>query len=401
VENIQRFPTAAAYTLNTTIAAEEIFALHGARKHPSGERYMEQLEDTVPVLWSFFRQFRSNWNDITAFFANRGGDSPELHIFNVRIDATTVWKPFELVIDKAKWTLLELGNVFRTLTDAGILRDLEKEPYLTGRLRISLLYPSNAEGHSNAFLPKALEDFFCRKVHSIFVPLRCRIRQEHESYVIDVSSGCCVEIRDTRSTTFTDSRYQYSTKPIPYDRVLPALQWLSDHQLITDLHFSEDPSKLPVNIRFTYADPALRTCLATAGNILELYIWWEAKRSHAFDHVMANLAFAWKEGIDNELDVVLTRGLTSLIVSAKTTRFNREHLYEVKYLTEHFSLNSKPVIVYASPRAFTQTIRDEMAAVKKRARAMGVYLLDLNELDQKNEALGDRLAAIADGTAPL
>ena len=102
------------------------------------------------------------------------------------------------------------------------------------------------------------------------------------------------------------------------------------------------------------------------------------------------------------VNVILTKGLTSLIVSAKTARFNREHLYEIKYLTERFSLNSKPVIVYASTQKSAKSgAADEMHAVKQRARAMGVYLIDLNELAEQNESLGSRLAAIADGTAPL
>ena len=220
--------------------------------------------------------------------------------------------------------------------------------------------------------------------------------------MVNISSGCYVEVNDQTSLDFSDGRYQYHTPRISYARVLPALKRLQELQLITDLWVSGDLTQTPVSIRFLYANPALRTCLATAGNILELYIWMEAKHAHAFDHVLPNLSFVWKEGIDNELAVILTKGLTSLIVSAKTARFNREHLYEIKYLTERFSLNSKPVIVYASTQKSAKSgAADEMHAVKQRARAMGVYLIDLNELAEQNESLGSRLAAIADGTAPL
>lgn len=402
VENIQRFPNAPAYTLNTTIDADEIFSLHGARKRPNGSRYMEQLEDLVPDLWSFFQEFRGDWNEITAFFACRCGDSPELHAYNIRIDSNTVWKSYTRVVDKTKWNTLELPAVFRRLTEAGIIRSLETDAYLSGRLSISFLYPAPPEDYGKDFFHKALEEFFDEKIHNVFDPLRCDIHRKNSGFTVDISSGCRVEITDRSNLDFADCRYQYHTPRIPYARVLPALKWLEQKRMITDLRVSEDLSKLPVSIRFSYVNPAIRTCLATAGNILELFIWMEARDTHAFDHVLPNLSFAWREGIENELDVIMTRGLMSLIVSAKTARFNREHLYEIKYLTEQFSLNSKPVIVYASNKPLFRDARgDDMLAVKNRARAMGIYLIDMNELNEQNESLGDRLVAIADGTAPL
>ena len=402
VENIQRFPTAAAYTLNTTIAADEIFSLHGASKHPSGNRYMEHLEDMVPTLWDFFQEFRSDWNEITAFFASRCSASPELHIYNIQINDSTDWKSYTHVVDKAKWNTLELGAAFSKLADNGIIRDLETEAYLKGRLHISFLYPSAVGSFGNDFFCNTLDEFFDKKIHSIYVPMHCSIYRKSCGITVDISSGCFVEVSDKNNLDFSDCRYQYHTQRIPYARVLPALKWLEEQRLITQLRVSGNLTKLPVSIRFGYADPALRTCLSTAGNVLELFIWMQAKDTHFFDNVQPNLSFTWREGIDNELDVIVTKGLTSLIISAKTARFNREHLYEIKYLTEHFSLNSKPVIVYSSSQgALSANAVGEMHAVKQRAKAMGIYLIDLNELSEQNESLGDRLAAIAGDTAFL
>lgn len=399
VENIQRFPTAAAYTMNTTIAADEIFSLHGASQHPNSSRYMEQLEDMVPKLWSFFQEFRSDWNEITAFFASRCSASPELHIYNIQIHDAADWKRYTHVVDKAKWNTLELGAAFSKLADNGIIRDLETDTYLKGRLHISFLYPATVGSFGNDFFCNALDEFFDRKIHTIYVPMHCSIYRKSAGITVDISSGCFVEIIDKNNLDFSDCRYQYHTQRIPFARVFPALKWLEEKRLITELRVSGNLTKLPVSIRFVYGDPALRTCLSTAGNILELFIWMEAKATRFFDNVQPNLSFTWREGIDNELDVIVTKGLTSLIISAKTARFNREHLYEIKYLTEHFSLNSKPVIVYSSSRGvMSANAVDEMHAVKQRAKAMGIYLIDLNEL---NESLGDRLAAIADGKAPL
>ena len=402
VENIQRFPTAACYTLNTTIAADEIFSLHGASKHPDGNRTMEHLEDMVPPLWSFFQEFRSDWNEITAFFASRCSATAELHVYNIQLNASTEWKHYTHVVDKAKWNTLELGAAFSKLADNGVIRDLETEPYLKGRLHISFRYPATIGSFGNDFFAYALDEFFDKKIHTIYVPMHCSISRKSGGITADISSGCFVEISDRNNLDFADCRYQYQTQRIPFARVLPALKYLEEKRLITELRVSGNLTRLPVSIRFAYADPALRTCLSTAGNVLELFIWMEAKASHYFDNVQPNLSFTWREGVENELDVIVTKGLASLIISAKTARFNREHLYEIKYLTEHFSLNSKPVIVYSTDRGkATDSAVDEMRAVKQRARAMGIYLIDLNELSEQKVSLGSRLAAITDGTLSL
>ena len=140
--------------------------------------------------------------------------------------------------------------------------------------------------------------------------------------------------------------------------------------------------------------------MAKAGNILELYIWTEARQTYAFDDVQANFSFAWKENVKNELDVVATQGLTSLVISAKTGSMNKEHLYELSELASRFSVNSIPVIVYSSDRAYEDgRVSGNVHPVKERARAMGIHLIDLNELEAQNTSLGRTLARIAAGEA--
>ena len=158
-----------------------------------------------------------------------------------------------------------------------------------------------------------------------------------------------------------------------------------------------------MKISFVYSSLAAKECLQTAGNILELYIWYEAKRKQFFDSIQSNSKVIWKEateketadGLENELDVIITKGLKSLIISAKTAKFNKSHLYEIRSLTDMFSLNSKAVIVYSSKEAIEEGCRTtDLQPVKNRAKAMGVYLIDLNELECP---LGDKLVRIVMG----
>ena len=149
------------------------------------------------------------------------------------------------------------------------------------------------------------------------------------------------------------------------------------------------------SIEFSYANLAVRDCLVNAGNVLELYAWYAALQSGEFDDCRANLAFRWEEGVENELDLILTKGLTTLVVSCKTAKFNKSHLYEIRCLTDRFSLNSRAVIIYSSSRAVDEDGRltDDLGPVKKRAEAMGVALIDMNEVPDGQ--LGQVLASLA------
>ena len=176
----------------------------------------------------------------------------------------------------------------------------------------------------------------------------------------------------------------------------PALRRLEELGFLYDVKTSQQTEPVQcTNIEFGYADPAVQKCLMNAGSVLELYAWYSAVQSGEFDDCRANLAFSWEEGIENELDLILTRGLTTLVVSCKTAKFNKSHLYEIRYLTDRFSLNSKAVIIYSSSRAVDEDghLTDDLTAVKKRAEAMGVSLIDTNEVPAGQ--LGKVLAALA------
>ena len=188
-----------------------------------------------------------------------------------------------------------------------------------------------------------------------------------------------MDILDRQSCYFEDKRAG-TGKRFAYASVIPALVDLQDAGFITDLEYNALPEQLPAAIKYIYSDLAVKDCLTTAGNVLELYAWSAARQTGYFDDCRANLSFRWQEGVKNELDLILTKGLTTLVVSCKTAKFKKEHLYEVKYLTERFSLNSKAVIVYSSTQAVDEDGRltYDTTPVKERAKAMGVYLINLD-----------------------
>lgn len=152
------------------------------------------------------------------------------------------------------------------------------------------------------------------------------------------------------------------------------------------------------SIGFCCCNSALKDVLENAGNILEAKVYYESRRTMYFDAV-PNFSFLWSNSsVSNELDVILTHGTTVLFCSCKTSKYDKSHLYEIKYLAERFSLNTKAVIIYSSEQETDDdgqiSLRTE--AFLTRAKEMGVSLIDKKTL---NCGLGEALMRIAEGTA--
>lgn len=398
IENIFNFAIAPAYSFNTALSAVEVYALHGARKiKTEANRYMAQLSELVPAMWKFYREFQDSWEMITAFFAHRRCSGSGIWLNNITIDQHTRWKRYTRdTVAWSHWERLQLTEIFGQLNNAGFIRDLSIERS-ADKAVLSFSYPAGKDDFKPDFVLGAMNKFFSAKVPLAYSPFSCNIeRDENSVYTIDIKSSCLVDC-NSKKPDFSDQRYQRGKeeKRYPYANLVQPLTRMEELGLISNLEISVSGEKTVNAVKFVYSNLAVKECFLTAGNILELYVWNEAVKTREFDACDTNFSFSWEEGVKNELDVVLTHGLGTLVISCKTAKFNKEHLYEIKYLTERFSLNSKPVIVYSSTLAVEEGhLTDDLIPVKNRAKAMGVYLIDLNTLDC---SLGEKLVRIANG----
>lgn len=394
IENICGFHRAAAYRLNTKISASEVYSLYGAQEIASSNQYMLKMGRAAKTLWMYYREFQNEWEMVTAFFHSRGSGTPELRFkYNKTNNGFVQWRNYTTIVDEFAWTSLNIKESFSCMENVGFIRNMTAIP--TGRrgLTVSFQYPGNAPEQKNDFAFKGFNNFFKKKMWYALSPFVCKVagNQDSDMY-ISLESGSSVEIYDQKGIDYADKRHQNEGggKRFAYTSVVPALQRLEEIGLICDLFASPDMEQTPISIRYAYTDLAVKDCLMTAGNVLELYAWHAAVQTGYFDDCKANFSFRWKEGIKNELDLILMKGLTALAVSCKTAKFKKEHLYEVKYLTDRFSLNSKAVIVYSSMQAVEEDGRltNDTSAVKERAKSMGIYLIDMNELDSPDQLGG-------------
>lgn len=385
--NIMNYPCAAIHRLNTSVSAGEIFGLYGAQEKSGTENYMSRLGSDMDHLWDFYRKYRTDWEMISTFFQEYAQGSSEVHISGISVPTKPEipWKTYRRSGSSELYRITGIEEILCQLQDIGLIRKLvlqETEAY--GNL--SFEYPIDSGLVSNTLIPK-IDDLLANPGN---LKLKYRITPKSAgTYDIDITSGVQVSWY-FKTNTF---RSPVSKREFEVRDMENPLRELETAGMISSLRFN--PTSGSCFVSFTYNNRAVRDCLTTAGNILEAYVWHAAEQTGYFDSLQANFSFRWhNSNVSNELDVILTHGLTTLVCSCKTSKFNKEHLYEIADLSRRFSVNSKPVIIYSSDKAMENgKTSDTTDAVRERAHEMGIYLIDRDILDGN---LGEELRRIAE-----
>ena len=203
---------------------------------------------------------------------------------------------------------------------------------------------------------------------------------------------------------------------------------LRRHQLIHSVQYSADQQK----VSFTFKDDRIQQLFRTQGKIFELILYHGMKSSGLFDDVQTSVQIVWENtgtpfevllrdrlnaaddfgysyykkaldilkddslngavqaGTDNELDVVLMRGMRPVFISCKTGKKGcNDWLNEISSVAGHF--HAQPVL--AVLKDLDQTAASGFVA---RARKMGVSLIGIETIS-KPERFARAIRAIAAG----
>lgn len=129
-------------------------------------------------------------------------------------------------------------------------------------------------------------------------------------------------------------------------------------------------------VYFRYTDDRFRRYLTSQGVWLEMFIYIASKRIGGFDDCRMSVQLDWN-GVDredgnvmNEIDVVLTRGITAVFVSCKTSVPTTDDLNEILLYSRRFGGRTAKCLL-----ATTASAKQIPLSVKNRATEMGVRLV--------------------------
>ena len=100
-------------------------------------------------------------------------------------------------------------------------------------------------------------------------------------------------------------------------------------------------------VSFRYASPSIKKLLTTAGEILELYTYYEVLKTGYFDDVACGYEFQWERGdVMNELDCVLTKGFRTFFIECKArTSLEQEFYHKLLSIASQFGIAVTKIMI--------------------------------------------------------
>lgn len=175
-------------------------------------------------------------------------------------------------------------------------------------------------------------------------------------------------------------------------KVLAALSRL---HLINQFTDNGDPVRPVVSFRFT--SPRMKKLLTTAGEILEVYTYYDIKKQGYFDDIATSFEFRWESGdITNELDCVLTKGFRSIIIECKSKReLSQDYYYKLWSIAEQFGLGTRKVLIANTYDTNTAGVVADNALNRTRGKQLGIITISD---PQEIRNIGATLRSILEGT---
>lgn len=149
---------------------------------------------------------------------------------------------------------------------------------------------------------------------------------------------------------------------------------------------------------FTYVSPRAKTLLTTAGEILELYTYFEALKTGYFDDAACSYEFKRQQGnVKNEIDCILVKGLHTMIIECKSCKqINQDYYHKLNSIADQFGVNCTKVLIantYAD--SGNVAIRNANNLQRERGKQMNIITVS-NWEDIQN--IGSTLVKIIEGT---
>lgn len=111
-------------------------------------------------------------------------------------------------------------------------------------------------------------------------------------------------------------------------------------------HLQGDPNH-PTEVKFVYSSPRIKKLLISAGEILEVYAYYDVLKTGYFDDVATGYEFSWETGgVKNELNLVLTKGFKSIMVECKAVHMlELDYYHKLHSIAEQFGIGTTKVLI--------------------------------------------------------
>lgn len=127
------------------------------------------------------------------------------------------------------------------------------------------------------------------------------------------------------------------------EELIGLLEEINKNNFIVNLNKYKDSE----DYSFCYSSHQIKSLLTSAGRVLELYVYYKAIENGGFDEIANSIEVVWNDdNVENEFDIILTKGFRSLIVECKAqSQLKQDFYYKLDSLNRRFGINSIPIVV--------------------------------------------------------
>ena len=114
--------------------------------------------------------------------------------------------------------------------------------------------------------------------------------------------------------------------------------------------------------------------MTVAGEILEIYTYYQVLKTGYFDDVACGYEFCWENGeVKNELDIVLTKGFRSIIAECKAVQqLDLIYYHKLHSIAEHFGIGTIKVLIGNTYRNNDNAINSANRMQRTRGEQLGI-----------------------------
>jgi len=137
----------------------------------------------------------------------------------------------------------------------------------------------------------------------------------------------------------------------------------------------------PRFVSFVYSSPRIKKLLTCAGEILEIYAYYDILKTGYFDDVACGYEFGWEYGdVKNELDLVLTKGFRSIIVECKAVvKLELEYYHKLHSIADQFGIGTIKVLLGNTYR--NSNIAANEVNTMQRSRGNQLHITTISDKD--------------------
>ena len=161
--------------------------------------------------------------------------------------------------------------------------------------------------------------------------------------------------------------------------VFHVLQQLEKAHFISQLKLNTTDSR---RVSFVYSSPRIKKLLTNAGEILEVYAYYDILKTGYFDDVASGYEFGWEfGGVKNELDLVLTKGFRSIIVECKAVvELKLDYYHKLHSIAEQFGIGTIKVLL-GNTYARSNPVANELNTMQ-RSRGSQLHIKTISSEDR-------------------